>query len=194
MSLCVISVDRYIGVTRPLQHSTIVTEKRALIIVFIVWILAVAISVAPLIGWKEPPSPDPLVCTVTQQIGYVMFSISGSFYIPLIIIMAVYFRIYREASKQSKFLSTGMKVSKGVGNQDNGTVTLRVHHGRSATPQTIIQPLSKQPPATVAPSNKDSKSVTSSAKDCTTSHDRDKFAGSSSSDQSDNSGKRYHSR
>ena len=129
MSLCVISIDRYIGVTRPLQHSTIVSEKRALYIIILVWILALAISVAPLLGWKEPAPDDPTVCEVTKNLGYVLYSVSGSFYIPLIIILLVYFRVYREALQQSRFLATGVKTAKA--NENASEVTLRIHKGRS---------------------------------------------------------------
>lgn len=128
MSLCVISIDRYIGVTRPLQHSTIMSEKRAVYIIILVWLLSLAISVAPLLGWKEPPNPDPRVCEVTKQLGYVLFSVSGSFYIPLVIILLVYFRVYREALSQSRCLATGMKTAKG--DDSSNEITLRIHTGR----------------------------------------------------------------
>ena len=127
MTLCVISIDRYIGVTRPLQHSTIITERRAFVIIICVWFLSIAISIAPLVGWKEPPKPDSTECTVTKQVGYVIFSVSGSFYIPLLIIVIVYVRIYREATQHSKFLNSGIKTSKI--DEKNGVV-LRVHTGR----------------------------------------------------------------
>jgi hypothetical protein len=127
MGLCVISIDRYIGVTRPLQHSSIMTEKRASLIIFMVWVLSIAISVAPLLGWKEPPPDNPHICEVTKQLGYVLFSVSGSFYIPLIIILVVYFRVYREALTQSRFLKTGVKTSKSA--ETNNDVTLRIHMG-----------------------------------------------------------------
>ncbi|CAH1783372.1 unnamed protein product [Owenia fusiformis] len=127
MTLCVISIDRYIGVTRPLQHSTIITEKRALMIVVLVWILAAVISIAPLAGWKEPPPENPYDCGVTKQIGYVIFSVSGSFYIPLFIIISVYLKIYREALIQSKFLKTGVKTQRNE--EFNSEITLRIHSG-----------------------------------------------------------------
>jgi len=129
MSLCVISIDRYIGVTRPLQHSSILTTSRAAFIIVLVWILSIAISVAPLFGWKDAASDDPSVCEVTKQLGYVLFSVAGSFYIPLIIILLVYWRVYREARRQSRFLSTGVKTSKCDTKQ--AEVTLRVHTGRT---------------------------------------------------------------
>uniref|UniRef100_A0A673BB65 Adrenoceptor alpha 1Bb n=1 Tax=Sphaeramia orbicularis TaxID=375764 RepID=A0A673BB65_9TELE len=61
MSLCVISIDRYIGVSHPLQYPGIVTEKRALLAMLGVWVLSVVISIGPLFGWKQPPSPDDTV-------------------------------------------------------------------------------------------------------------------------------------
>lgn len=66
LSLCAISVDRYVGVTRPLRHSTVVSERRATVVVVGVWLLSFALSVAPLFGWKEPrqPDADPTVCEV----------------------------------------------------------------------------------------------------------------------------------
>lgn len=129
LSLCVISVDRYIGVTRPLQHSTILNERRVGCIIVGVWVLSVTISIAPLFGWKEPPSGDPFTCEVTKQTGYVLFSVSGSFYIPLTVILIVYYRVYKEASSRSRFLATGMKTSKATDEQ-NCEVVLRIHTGR----------------------------------------------------------------
>ncbi|XP_024859285.1 alpha-1B adrenergic receptor-like, partial [Kryptolebias marmoratus] len=55
MSLCVISIDRYIGVRYPLQYPVIVTRRRALLAMLGVWILSVVISIGPLLGWKEAP-------------------------------------------------------------------------------------------------------------------------------------------
>jgi len=128
LSLCVISVDRYVGVTRPLQHSVIMSERRAGWVIVVVWLLSLAISVAPLFGWKEPRAPDsdPAICSVTMQTGYVLFSVAGSFYIPLSVILVVYFRVYREAVRQSRFLTTGVKTT----DLDSSGVTLRIHTGR----------------------------------------------------------------
>lgn len=126
LTLCVISIDRYIGVTRPLQHSSIITKRRAGLIIAFVWVLSGVISVGPLIGWRES-NLTANECTVTKQTGYVIFSVSGSFYIPTLIIIIVYIKIYREASRHSKFLYSGSKTIK-VG-EDNGVI-LRVHTAR----------------------------------------------------------------
>ncbi|XP_015904375.1 alpha-1A adrenergic receptor-like [Parasteatoda tepidariorum] len=128
VSLCVISVDRYIGVTRPLAYSNIVTHRRAVAACVAVWGLSVFISVGPLLGWKEPPPENPYTCEVTKQMGYVLFSVSFSFYIPCFIIFIVYFRIYKAAIEQTKFLQTGVKVVK-TGHETTKELTLRVHAG-----------------------------------------------------------------
>jgi len=134
LSLCVISVDRYVGVTRPLQHSTIMSERRAGWVIVGVWLLSLAISVAPLFGWKEPrkPNSDPGICEVTKQTGYVLFSVAGSFYIPLSVILVVYYRVYREAVRQSRFLATGVKTTGSDYSGSSSEVTLRIHTGRLA--------------------------------------------------------------
>lgn len=112
-SLCVISVDRYIGVTRPLSYSSIVTHRRAVTTCVVVWVLSFIISVGPLFGWRDPPSPDSRYsCEVTKQTGYVIFSVLFSFYIPTFVILVVYQRIYRAATRQTKFLETGVKIVK----------------------------------------------------------------------------------
>ncbi|OQR67270.1 alpha-1A adrenergic receptor-like [Tropilaelaps mercedesae] len=134
-SLCVISVDRYIGVTRPLSYSSIVTHRRAVTTCVVVWVLSFIISVGPLFGWRDPPNPDRRYsCEVTKQTGYVIFSVLFSFYIPTFVILVVYQRIYRAATRQTKFLETGVKIVKsGGGSSESGELTLRVHQGNSKT-------------------------------------------------------------
>ncbi|KAJ8316871.1 hypothetical protein KUTeg_004775 [Tegillarca granosa] len=90
----------------------------------------IIISIAPLVGWKEPPPPDSRICSVNEQAGYVLFSASGSFYIPMLIILFVYYRIYREAIKHAKCLSRGIKMAKLHATQN---VTLRLHKGRKSS-------------------------------------------------------------
>ena len=157
MSLCVISVDRYIGVTRPLSYYSIVTARRSTVLCLFVWVSSFSISIGPLLGWKERPphhqqQDDPAAadgsgtawtngtsyeCSVVTETGYVLFSAIGSFYLPTLVILAVYWRIYRAAVKQTKFLESGTKTEKSSLSTE---VTLRVHVGR-ATSQTATNHL-----------------------------------------------------
>ncbi|XP_070838901.1 alpha-1A adrenergic receptor-like [Chaetodon trifascialis] len=124
MSLCVISIDRYIGVRYPLQYPMIVTEKRALLAMLGVWVLAIIISIGPLLGWKQPPSQDDTVCLITEEPFYALFSSLGSFYIPLAVILAMYFRVYVVAKRTTKNLEAGVMKER---QEDSNELTLRIH-------------------------------------------------------------------
>lgn len=129
MSLCVISIDRYIGVRYPLQYPSIVTEKRALLAMLGVWVLAIVISIGPLLGWKEPPSEDETVCPITEEPFYALFSSLGSFYIPLAVILAMYCRVYIVAKRTTKNLEAGVMKER----MDSNELTLRIHYKGSQT-------------------------------------------------------------
>ena len=64
----------------------------------------------PLVGWNNWPDvwqeptkvDDGTPCTLSSEPGYIIYSSSGSFWVPLGIIVFVYLSIfYREASVQS---------------------------------------------------------------------------------------------
>lgn len=135
-----LNIFRYVGVTRPLRHPIIFSTTRVMGIIVIVWLASLAISVAPLLGWKQPPSGDPYSCGVIKQLGYVLFSVSGSFYVPMTIILIVYWRVYRAAIQQSRSLITGVKVLRspqsknGSPRTDSCDVTLRIHKGKGYRP------------------------------------------------------------
>ncbi|XP_076104928.1 alpha-1D adrenergic receptor-like [Mytilus galloprovincialis] len=101
------------------------TESRAFIVIAVVWILSATVSLGPLLGWRKEPGPDSRICIVNDDKGYVIFSAAFSFYIPMITIVLLYYRIYREAVKHTRCLMAGVKISK-----DQETITLRVHIGR----------------------------------------------------------------
>ncbi|CAF0802786.1 unnamed protein product [Didymodactylos carnosus] len=130
--LMFISIERYIGVTNPLRYHIIITHRRTLIVICSIWILSILISVAPFFGWKkfDEIKLGTKTCFINDEPSYVLFSCSFSFYIPLIIILCVYTRVYREANKQSKFLyGSGHKKLK----VDHNEITLRVHIVQSAS-------------------------------------------------------------
>ncbi|XP_026461313.1 probable G-protein coupled receptor No18 [Ctenocephalides felis] len=94
LSLCAISIDRYLAVTQPLNYSRRRRSKRlALMMILAVWILALAITCPPILGWYEPGRHQALDCRYNRNRGYVIFSAMGSFFLPLLVVLYVYARI-----------------------------------------------------------------------------------------------------
>lgn len=126
--LMFISIERYIGVTRPLRYPIIVTHRRTIFAIFLAWIVAAFVSIAPFLGWRKQVNSNDGTCEVNDDLSYVFFSCSFSFYIPLIIILCLYARIYGEAIRQYQFLTGGQKkvhLKQVVGQEE--PVTLRIH-------------------------------------------------------------------
>ncbi|XP_017509905.2 alpha-1A adrenergic receptor isoform X2 [Manis javanica] len=123
LGLCIISIDRYIGVSYPLRYPTIVTQKRGVMALLCAWALSLVISIGPLFGWRQPAPEDETVCQITEEPGYVLFSALGSFYVPLAIILVMYCRVYVVAKRESRGLKSGLKTDKS----DSEQVTLRIH-------------------------------------------------------------------
>ncbi|XP_055931879.1 probable G-protein coupled receptor No9 [Argiope bruennichi] len=83
--------------------------------------------------------PKPQCALITNQ-GYVIYSALGSFYIPMLVMLFFYYRIYVVALKTSRALDRGFRTAKssksksshGSGQDGPGgsDVTLRIHRGR----------------------------------------------------------------
>ncbi|XP_021378627.1 alpha-1A adrenergic receptor-like [Mizuhopecten yessoensis] len=98
-TLCALAVDRYIGVTRPLRYNVIMTDRMVLVMVIVVWLLASSVSCPPLFGWRQPPPDDPTVCLITTHFSYVIESCVLGFFLPSIVVMCLYTKIYIVARK-----------------------------------------------------------------------------------------------
>lgn len=123
-----ISIERYIGVTRPLRYPLIITRRRTIFAIVFAWFVAILISMAPYLGWQNQVLSNDQTCAVNDNLTYVIFSCSFSFYIPLIVILCVYGRIYSKATRQHRFLVDGAKQVRMKDSADRQEhVTLRVH-------------------------------------------------------------------
>lgn len=111
LSLVAISLDRYVAISRPMHYAQYSTPRIAGLGIFGVWFLATAISIPPLFGWRSERS-DYFQCELTSGKGYVTYSASGSFYIPSIVLVFVYSRIYVVAVKHTKDIKKGQVVGR----------------------------------------------------------------------------------
>lgn len=78
-------------------------SRRIGIMILIVWVVAVMVSLAPILGWKDPgfnERIDQKQCLVSQDIAYQFFATMATFYVPLIVILVLYWRIFQTARKR----------------------------------------------------------------------------------------------
>ncbi|KYM99089.1 Octopamine receptor [Cyphomyrmex costatus] len=95
LSLCAISIDRYLAVTQPLIYSRRRRSKRlAGLMIVAVWIMAGAITSPPLLGcFPRATNRDIKKCSYNMDSSYVIFSAMGSFFLPMLVMLYVYGRI-----------------------------------------------------------------------------------------------------
>uniref|UniRef100_A0A8D2Q8Y6 5-hydroxytryptamine receptor 7 n=2 Tax=Varanus komodoensis TaxID=61221 RepID=A0A8D2Q8Y6_VARKO len=101
MTLCVISVDRYLGITRPLTYPVRQDGKLMAKMVFVVWLLSASITLPPLFGWAKNVTVE-RVCLISQDVGYTVYSTGVAFYIPMAVMLAMYHRIYKAAKASAQ--------------------------------------------------------------------------------------------
>ncbi|XP_067898228.1 5-hydroxytryptamine receptor 7-like [Heterodontus francisci] len=107
MTLCVISVDRYLGITRPLTYPVRQNGRSMAKMVITVWLLSASITLPPLFGWAKNVTVDRM-CLISQDFGYTVYSTGVAFYIPMTVMLIMYYRIYKAAKKSAekhKFMS-----------------------------------------------------------------------------------------
>lgn len=124
LNLCAISLDRYLAVTRPVSYPSIMTPLRAKVLLAVVWLLSFLICFPPLVGWNDrkinarQPSQANLPhcrdwsCELTNDPGYVVYSALGSFFLPMLVMLFFYWRIYRAAVETTKAINQGFRTTK----------------------------------------------------------------------------------
>lgn len=106
LNLCVISLDRYIHIRDPLRYDRWMTTRKAVLIILAVWCCSALISFLPIhLKWHNPNADmDPIdrdasICVLNLSPVYAVVSSTISFIIPCIVMLSIYFRLYRYAQK-----------------------------------------------------------------------------------------------
>jgi len=72
--------------------------------IFLVWAVALIVSVAPLFGWKDAEFLDRVNiqqrCLISQDVSYQIFATCATFYVPLAVILIVYWKIFQTARRR----------------------------------------------------------------------------------------------
>ncbi|XP_070820645.1 adrenoceptor beta 3a [Chaetodon trifascialis] len=111
-TLCVIAVDRYIAITRPLRHKVLLNKWRARVIVCLVWAVSSLISFVPIMKgfWRDDDKrakmcyEDPKCCDFVTNRAFAIISSIVSFYIPLLIMIFVYAKVFLIATRQVQLI------------------------------------------------------------------------------------------
>ncbi|XP_006812700.1 5-hydroxytryptamine receptor 1A-alpha-like [Saccoglossus kowalevskii] len=99
-NLCLISLDRYLSIISPIRYSVRRTPTRALVGIIICWSICILISVIRPIGWKTV-SGDAHFCGLVNG-GFRIFSSLLSFYVPLVVMLFVYYKMFQAARSRLK--------------------------------------------------------------------------------------------
>ena len=132
LHLLAIALDRFWAVTNvDYVHQRNTRHIGAMILT--VWIVAFVISLAPIFGWKDQDFDrrirEEKKCLVSQELSYQIFATIFSFYVPSILVLFLYYRIYLEAKKRIRRKSSNLSGNKK---------TSRVNVSSSHNPNTMI--------------------------------------------------------
>jgi 5-hydroxytryptamine receptor 5 len=97
-NVAAIALDRYWTITRHLQYTLRTRRRAATLMIALTWALSALIALAPLLfGWGEAYDAGLQRCQVSQEPSYAVFSTCGAFYLPLGVVLFVYWKIYKAA-------------------------------------------------------------------------------------------------
>uniref|UniRef100_A0A8B9JUC3 G-protein coupled receptors family 1 profile domain-containing protein n=1 Tax=Astyanax mexicanus TaxID=7994 RepID=A0A8B9JUC3_ASTMX len=100
LNLCMISVDRYWAIASPFRYERRMTHRVAFAMIGVAWTLSVLISFIPR---RKDAHTD---CKANLNRTYAISSSLISFYIPVLIMIATYTRIFRIAQTQIRRISS----------------------------------------------------------------------------------------
>ncbi|XP_033747547.1 rhodopsin, GQ-coupled-like [Pecten maximus] len=112
-TLAMISIDRFICITRPLQAARIMTRKKAFLMIVIVWSWAIGWSLLPLFGlgayipegFQTSCTFDYLTKTTSNRI-YIVGMYVFAFALPLVIIIGCYIGILKAIRKHAREMAS----------------------------------------------------------------------------------------
>uniref|UniRef100_A0A3Q2ZDB5 5-hydroxytryptamine (serotonin) receptor 1Fb n=1 Tax=Kryptolebias marmoratus TaxID=37003 RepID=A0A3Q2ZDB5_KRYMA len=123
LHLATIAIDRYRAITDAVEYSRKRTGARAGAMVALVWLLSILISLPPLLWrhYSDDAEHEDQCIIIHHHMAFTLYSTLGAFYIPLLLILILYYKIYkaaqtlymrREASRASRHSSFQSKSQK----------------------------------------------------------------------------------
>ena len=144
-NLCIIAFDRFTATLYPIWYHEKRSSKQAAIYICCVWVIAIAICLPPLVGWNDLSQTyvydnvtNVHYCVLYQSPAYVMYSASGSFYIPFFITVVLYVRIFSVLDRRMKQMRQKAKQRVVVNSVVNQTKTNNLEKPELPVAMTMI--------------------------------------------------------
>ncbi|KAK0096507.1 hypothetical protein PV326_005266 [Microctonus aethiopoides] len=93
-NLVAISIDRYIAVTQPIKYAKHKNNRRVWLTILLVWAISAAIGSPIVLGLNNTPDRLPDLCLFYNS-DFIIYSSLSSFYIPCIIMVFLYWNIFK---------------------------------------------------------------------------------------------------
>lgn len=89
-----VSIFRYIAVTQPIKYAKHKNSMRIFVTILLVWAISIAIGSPIVLGLNNTPNRVPDLCAFFNT-NFIIFSSLVSFYIPCIIMVFLYWSIFK---------------------------------------------------------------------------------------------------
>ncbi|XP_034035853.1 5-hydroxytryptamine receptor 2B [Thalassophryne amazonica] len=118
MHLCAISLDRYIAIKKPIQHSQNKSRAKAMAKIALVWLISICIAIPiPIRGLRSHHLPNNITfnnnhtCLLKTDTfrEFIMFGSLAAFFIPLMIMMVIYLLTIKALHKKVYLLRSKVK-------------------------------------------------------------------------------------
>ncbi|XP_069895073.1 5-hydroxytryptamine receptor 2C [Dipodomys merriami] len=109
MHLCAISLDRYVAIRNPIEHSRFNSRTKAIMKIAIVWAISIGVSVPiPVIGLRDEDKVfvNNTTCVLNDP-NFVLIGSFVAFFIPLTIMVITYFLTIYVLRRQALMLLRG---------------------------------------------------------------------------------------
>lgn len=93
--------NRFMAVTRPIKYAKHKSNNRVMFTIAIVWIISVTIGSPIVLGLNTSPERTPELC-IFYNSDFIIYSSLGSFYIPCVLMVILYYRIFKAIRERAK--------------------------------------------------------------------------------------------
>ncbi|XP_067206279.1 dopamine D2-like receptor isoform X4 [Linepithema humile] len=135
-NLVAISIDRYIAVTQPIKYARHKNNRRVWLTILLVWVISAAIGSPIVLGLNNTSDRIPDQC-LFYNTDFIIYSSLSSFYIPCIIMVFLYYNIFKALRNRAKRARASRKPN--LGDIKPGSIIENIAHTRSCRFSAVAQ-------------------------------------------------------